>query len=212
MTMARIILLDADRHEEIRKLLPWYETGRLAAAEAARVEAHLRDCADCQAELRSERELHAAVAGLELDVEHGWSELRSRLDVPPAAADRTAGRARVRAVLGGRGRRWALAATVALAVAAGLALPRFEPARYRTLGAAPPAAAGNLIVVFQPDTAERDLRGALRASGARLVDGPTAADAYVLRAPAESRPAALAKLRSDPHVVLAEPIDPAGSP
>jgi hypothetical protein len=211
--MARIIPLDADRHEEIRKLLPWYETGRLEAAEAARVEAHLRDCSDCLAELRSERELHAVVAGLELDVEHGWSELRSRLEAHPTAPDRTAGRAKVRAVLAGPGRRWALAATVALAVAAGLALPRFEPAaRYRTLGAAPPAAAGNLIVVFQPDTAERDLRGALRASGARLVDGPTAADAYVLRAPAESRPAALAKLRNDPHVVLAEPIDPAGSP
>jgi hypothetical protein len=51
---------------------------------------------------------------------------------------------------------------------------------------------------------------ALQAAGARLIDGPTAADAYVLHiAPAE-RNRALAMLRARKDVMLAQPLDPAG--
>ena len=55
------------------------------------------------------------------------------------------------------------------------------------------------------------IRGALKSSGSRLVDGPTGADAYVLRAPDALRSEAVAKLRADRDVVVAEPID-AGEP
>ena len=64
-------------------------------------------------------------------------------------------------------------------------------------------------MVFRPDLRESDMRRLLKDSDARLVDGPTAANAYVLRVPEAERTDALARLRGDAAVVLAEPIDAA---
>jgi hypothetical protein len=97
-----------------------------------------------------------------------------------------------------------LVATVAVLVVPVL---KPAPAPYHTLGSAPPPATGNAIVIFRPDTSEQELRQTLNANGARLVDGPTAADAYVLHLPAERRDAVLVRLRADHDVVLAEPIN-----
>jgi hypothetical protein len=80
------------------------------------------------------------------------------------------------------------------------------------LGAAPPPVAGNLVVIFHPDVLEKSMRETLNASDARIVDGPTAADAYVLHVPPSQRLSALAKLRASSAVVMAQPIDPGGSP
>ncbi|MEO6378892.1 MAG: hypothetical protein ABIO37_12770, partial [Caulobacteraceae bacterium] len=72
---------------------------------------------------------------------------------------------------------------------------------------APADTAGNLVVIFRPDVSERTIRTMLRANAARMVDGPTATDAYVLHVPAASRAVVLQKLRKAADVVLAEPID-----
>ena len=66
-----------------------------------------------------------------------------------------------------------------------------------------------MIVVFRPDARESDMRRLLEHSDARLVDGPTAANAYVLRIPDAERTKALSQLRNDAAVVLAEPLDAA---
>ena len=58
-----------------------------------------------------------------------------------------------------------------------------------------------------PQTSEQTFRETLNASHARLVDGPTAADAYVLRVSPGERDAALATLRRRPDITLAQPID-----
>ena len=117
---------------------------------------------------------------------------------------------------------FAIAAQAAVVVAVvGLSLrptpapaPAPEPAptsaAYRVLGSAPVVASGNMVVIFSPEARESDLRAALRAGHARLVDGPTAADAYVLSVPAEERATALAVLRGRASVLMAEPIDAAG--
>ena len=86
-----------------------------------------------------------------------------------------------------------------------------EAAPYRALGEAPAAAAriGNVLVMFGPSTSEPGLRRALEASHARLVDGPTSTGAYILSVAPEQRAAALAILRAQPGVTLAEPIDAA---
>ena len=68
---------------------------------------------------------------------------------------------------------------------------------------------GNVIVVFRPDVRESEMRRLLKDNDARLVDGPTAANAYVLHIPDAERGAALARLHSDTAVVLAEPLDAA---
>ncbi|HWA60454.1 MAG TPA: hypothetical protein VG939_03725, partial [Caulobacteraceae bacterium] len=113
--------------------------------------------------------------------------------------------------------RWAVAAQFAAIVIGGTFLWQLQqkpaaPVVYHALGAAPESAAGNVVVVFRPDASERDLRQALRDTHARLVDGPTAADAYILHVTPEDRDAALLALRRKPAVVLAEAIDAGGAP
>jgi len=219
----RIIHLPGDGHRETQLLLPWYLAGRLDDAERDQIKAHVSHCAECQADLRDEPRLATAIAGLPLDaglpdVEHGWALISRQLEQesprrasssPWAALFDAARRIAVRpprqeaAWL-----RWAVAAQFCLLLALSLALWRTaQPARYHTLGAEPANAAGNIVVIFRPKTPEKDFRAILNASHARLVDGPTVTDAYLLRVPASERVAALARLRRQAQVVVAEPVD-----
>jgi hypothetical protein len=93
-------------------------------------------------------------------------------------------------------------------IAGGVFLSLSRP-DYQALGSATQPAAGNVIVIFRADATQKDILDALRASGAALVGGPTSADAYLLRVPAERRAAALASLQADDDVQLAQPIDEA---
>ena len=106
---------------------------------------------------------------------------------------------------------WAVAGQLA---AASLVLVGFVTLReapdtqiYRAQGSAPADAAGNLLVLFQPDSSEREMRAALMRAGARVVDGPTASGAYVLKVADANRPGALEQLRAAEAVLLAEPVD-----
>ena len=219
----RIIHLHGDLHDETAALLPWYVTDRLDAEDRARVEAHLTGCTQCQAALATERSLQSAIAGIAEDetgdVDAGWESLRFRLDTRP-------GRTRVLPSFAQMGRQWqasapwmqwAVAAQLTLLVAAGgllamqanrpTALPTAATPAYHALSAAPASAAGNVVVIFRPDIRESELRQTLRDSHARLVDGPTAADAYILQVPAAGRDQAVAQLRGQRTIVLAEPVD-----
>jgi anti-sigma factor RsiW len=206
--MARIIRFNPDRHQETLTLLPWYIGGQLADEERARIEAHLAGCAECQSELRLERRLAGAVADLPFQADHGWEEMRRRIEETPRAEGRLKKFAQSLAGSGRAG--WMLAAQFVLVVfALGLVLPLSKPAQYHALSAPKPATAGDIIVIFRPDARAEDLARVVRASGSRLVDGPTAADAYVLAAPSGARAAALHRLRAEDAVTLAEPIDSA---
>ena len=213
--MVDIIRLHGDPHRQTQTLLPWYVNGSLEPDDLQKVEAHLAACPECRADLEYERALGREVADLPSDVERGWATLRSRLD-PDSARPKPAAwlsprqALRRRVPLG-----WALAAqaaSVAILLAGAAAV--FSPTHpaYRTLGAPAGGAAGNVVIMFRPTTTELQLRNVLTANMARLVDGPTASDAYVLHVPAAQRAAALRVLRSDPHVALAEPIDGDTSP
>ena len=214
--MANIISLHEDPHREVEALLPWYLAGGLNVDEHAAVEAHLGDCHACRAELAFERRLKAEVAALPVDVEHGWARLHRRLETRPSRRTRAVGPlARiVRAWRAGPSwLGWALAVQAGLIAAFGfLALPVSPPAPYHALSAAPVSASGNVVVIFRPETPERVLRETLRASHARLVDGPTASDAYLLAVPGAQRTSILMTLRARADIVLAEPIDPGGPP
>ena len=216
----RIISLHGDLHDDACALLPWYVTGRLDAEDAARVEAHLPTCAQCQADLAAERRLQAAMSGLETptgSVDAGFAALSARLAPRPP---------RLRARIGTLGQqwqgsapwlRWAMAAQLALLVLAGAALvaEHLKPApaaQYRTLGSAPAASTANIVVVFRPDVRENALRKVLRDSHARLVDGPTAADGYLLHVDPAGRAASIDLLRHNTSIVLAEPIDAGEKP
>ncbi len=209
-----VIPLWGDAHARVNFLLPWFVTGRLEADDLAQVTAHLDQCPDCRAEAVIERRLMDEVQALPVEVEPGWALMRARLDSRRPRAGWLASlgrRLRGRAWVG-----WAIAGQ-AVVLAAGAVLvmawrPTAPPALYRTLGSAPAASAGNMLVIFRPEAREVDLRAALLASHARLVDGPTAADAYVLSVPVHERARALTTLRGAASVVMAEPIDPAAPP
>jgi hypothetical protein len=214
--------MPSDDHRDVQSLLPWFVSGTLDESERDRVEAHLSKCADCRAELSVERRLSRSIAETPADarasdVEHGW-EIISRSLGPQSRTrlsfgGRIEGLAlRLKAAFPRPGSSawlgWAVAAQFCLLIVMGVALWRDEQsARYHALAAAPISAVANIVVIFKPDTPERDLRAILRSSGARLVGGPTASDAYLLRVAPAARDAALARLRQETEVVLAEPVD-----
>jgi anti-sigma factor RsiW len=211
--MSDVIPLRGDPHEQAQRLLPWYANGTLDADEAATVEAHLADCAECQADLRMERALGREDEATPLDVDRGWAALREQMARAPVIRPAVSVAPPMRRSFFRRpvAIGWALGAQAA-ALLLFVGVGRFDagPAQapvYKALGTPRAAAAGNIVVVFRPDTLERDLRQTLVTSGARLVDGPTASDAYVLHVADASRATALLALRANTHVMVAEPID-----
>ncbi len=209
--MAHILPFTTDPHRETRDLMPWLITGRLEPEEKARVEAHLAACEDCSRELAGERALAGEVAELPIATGIGWAAMRDRLDtaarqaafVPASPPQRRRFTARrIGTILAAQAAMLAAAVTITLRVEA-------PTAPYHALGSTPAAVGGNAIVVFRPDARESDISRLLKANDARLVDGPTAANAYVLHIPDEARTQVLDRLRGDAAVVLAEPLDTA---
>ena len=200
---ARIVELDASVHQKVQKLLPWVVTGRLDGAEQQMADTHLAACAQCRDDLAWERKLQAVqpAAGAAPDMEAALARLLPQLDARPAAAPR-------------RWLPWAMAAQLlVIAGLGGALLTRPEPS-YRLLGA-PGAGAANLVVVFRPDTSEGRLRALLQANGAHVVDGPTVTRAWVLQVAPARLAGAVATLRADAGVELAEPLaapQPADAP
>jgi hypothetical protein len=93
-------------------------------------------------------------------------------------------------------------------LAALLARPGARPVAaddYRVLGAAGANGMARVVVTFRPDTPEAELRRIVRASGARIVGGPTVTDAWLVGADGRLDPV-LARLRAEPAVTLAEPL------
>lgn len=201
-----------DAHERAQLLLPWYVNRTLEGAESALLEAHLAECAECRADLAAERLLSAELATMP---EPEPAELASR----PVHGTRLRPSSRRRFVARRVPIGWVAGASAAAAavVAALLLWPPAapEPAAetgYRLLGSEAGSAAGNAIVMFAPTATEPQLRAALEAAGARLVDGPTASGAYIVHLAPADRPAALERLRGTDQVVLAEPIDGVSAP
>ena len=210
----RVLQIDPAAHKVADVLLPWLVNGTLEGEERVFVEQHVAACPRCQRELAWLREFHAACTAGESS-EQSSSALRSlkrKLDARPdtRAVDR------VRAWLPRGGfARWVIAAEFAVIAVLGAALYAGvgEPSLYRTLGAGPSSSVttGALVVVFDPATPEGDLRRILRDVDARLVDGPTQANAYVLDVPQTRREQALRELKSNPAVVLVQTLDSKGS-
>lgn len=203
-------------HRAAREALPWLLNGTLAGAERDSVERHLQACAQCRADLDALRALRMAAVQPDLlrdpvfDTEGALARLLPRLDAVPPQAARVPMLKRWRTRLAANDARWmgwlAAAQFGAIALLGALLLrPVPDGGAYRALGAGAPKPAG-LVLVFRPDTPERELRRILRASGARIVDGPTVNDGYLLTVPSGSLAPALARLRAEPAVALAEPL------
>ena len=210
----RVVRFRGGRHREVRELLPWRRSNQLDAAERERVEAHLKVCAECQAEVRFQERLGDEIAHLPLDVELSWAAMRRQMAAEAAPRRRAWSGARLAGAAGVVWRSspawggWAASSVLLVAAAVLWLRPIGSDGAFHALSAKPAAApAGDMVAVFRPDTPERAMSAALNASGARIVDGPTEADAYVLFVPRAQRERALAALRARPEVVMAEPVD-----
>lgn len=199
--------ISENEHREAEELLPWYATGQLEADERRKVEEHLDSCGHCRRQLGEEKRMIEGFHALEPQIEAGWSRMRARIaaERQPRPFTRAANDAWT--IL----RRPSVAMLAAaqfafLLLAAGLMLSLSRPS-YQALGSGTAPASANAIVMFKPDATERQMRQALEASGATLVGGPTDADAYLLHVEASARDSALARLRANHQVDLAQPID-----
>lgn len=206
--MAEIIHLRKNPHEEVQELLPWLVNGTLSPDELEHVETHLAECTECRAELVAERQLAAAIESSPADTEGAWDRMEKRLDIKALPLIKpTPGFWKRRVSLG-----WAVAGPIAAAAAVAAVMISFVPRpvaepQYRALSAAQAPAAANLIVQFQPAAPVRDVQAALASVDARLVDGPTATGAYLLRVDDGKRELAVKHLRDNQAIALAEPID-----
>src|ERR1700685_2909312 len=81
----------------IPSLLPWFLTGEMDQSERNRIQAHIDGCAQCNAELVSERRLAGRITELAPsasmpDVEHGWNLISRSLDREPSESSMASGR------------------------------------------------------------------------------------------------------------------------
>jgi hypothetical protein len=221
-------------HGECWNLLPWIANESAATKDVARVEAHLRDCRECQEELDFQRQLRNAIRSEEAVVlapQTSLHKLMQRIDTvedidaePEAAPAQTILRPLHKPM---RWSRWLpiAAAVQAIAIAGLLATVWVQSAdtltapRYTMLlTPEKPVAHGQVIrVVFAGDVALDDMNRVLRSIDAQVISGPSKSDVYTLGLPARTNDQAkveqaLAQLRADSHVRFAELVTTSEAP
>lgn len=209
------------RHREAWELIPWLVNGRATPEQRGIVERHLADCTDCRDEYAFQQRIAGAMrsapepAG---DARAALQEMWQRID---GEAEAPAPRRRY---AGGGFARGLLAAVIIEAV--GIAAlsaslwhhngPQAGPASaYRTLSAPQEALPrASIRAVLAPSLSLGQLQILLAQSQLEIVGGPSETGVYslALRSSAANGAAALARLRADPEVRFAEPLDPAQRP
>jgi hypothetical protein len=217
-------------HQRVWDLLPWYVNGSLAERERERVEAHLAACLRCQDEERVCRSTARTVAeaGEMAPAPHPvqFQRMLARIEESEREERESAGRRRLLAPLRSlvqatprplRGALVAQAAVILLlvgflawSVSSRPGAASLQPV-YRTLSnpAAAPVPTVRLRVMFSPKAMEKEIRELLHGIHGEITAGPSPSGAYTVEVPAASDPAGvvLARLRSEPQVVLfAEPV------
>jgi anti-sigma-K factor RskA len=212
----RVLPFDASAHAAADALLPFYVNGTLRDEELAFVEQHVAVCERCQREAEWLHELFTAYADI-AELQNAPAEGSA---VASLARPIRAGHWRARVSSGWRNAqpwvRGLLAAQLAaIAVLGGLlAIDTRNEATYHALGASSRSAqARNAIaVVFDPSITEAELRRVVHAVGARIVDGPTSTNAFVLEVPATQLDHAMQALRTERTVRFAERLGPEIAP
>jgi anti-sigma factor RsiW len=206
-------------HEEA-SLLPWYVNGTLEGEALARVQAHLRECPHCRREVIALRTLSAHLQRQPAPAaapEAAFARFAKTLQASPAAARPTP-----HPSLAQPARRWrrsatplALAASALLLCApwAWLQLEQMAKPSFRTLsdaqGLSQPA--GDLRLMLDRRLSAERIAALLAPIGGQILAESEAKGIYTIRLQPNSakpvgREAAVAYLRSQEGVLLAEPI------
>jgi anti-sigma factor RsiW len=208
----RVLPLNASEHAAADALLPFYVNGTLRGEELARVEQHLTACEQCRHEVDWLRDIFAACAAMApipgaqaFADAAGIRAFADRVEPLPWRRRISAGWRSTQPWM-----RMLIAAQLAGLAILGtlLAFDNRDDPNYRTLGAyAQPAPARDAIaVMFDPAMTEAELRRVVTRAGARIVDGPTTTNAFVLEVPAAQTHEAVQKLRAERTVLFAEPL------
>lgn len=221
-------MIPMDIHRECWDLLPWLANERAAPRDVARIEAHLRECRECQQELAAQHAVRESIRSEEpivLAPQTALQKLMQRIDAAEDAADvDSTGCISDRSEPAARATsRWTRLLPIAAAVQ-GVAIlvllgalwqqdrERLTAGRYWTLEAQTAPARGPVIrVVFVEDVALEEVGNLLRSVDAQIIAGPSEAGVYALAltSDAASGPAieaALARLRADGRVIFAESV------
>lgn len=201
-----------DSHGRVQRLIPWFVNGSLDESDEELVNAHCRECGECRADVAGEKELREAIASMPSGADRGWTGLRDKVLQRRSPAERWIGWSLRRPVALG----WAMAGQLAVGASVAAAFLTLAPAEpepgYRLLASPDQEGSGNVIVLFAPDTTEATLRFTLKAVDGRIVGGPTASGAYVLRVAERDQVKAISQLRAAGAVLLAEPLSPGSRP
>lgn len=207
----------------VEELLPWYVNETLDAAQRRLVDTHVAGCANCRAALALEHRMAESMRtpqdNVEVSPHAAWQKLQAQLDAEP----RTVAKQSRKFLRSGF---WPVATNVALvAQAAAIAVLGFALYRvyerpaplYQTLLTADETLRlnGALVrIAFDSKMdAETVLALAERVNG-RIVGGPTANNVYTLafatqqvaQTPEADVQDQIDWLRTQPHVVLVEPV------
>jgi anti-sigma factor RsiW len=215
-----------DTHAEAWALLPWLANGRIAAEEREWVEAHVAGCAECRAELASQRlmasqmaregDQPAAANGEQKSFNKLWARIEAAESATSASAAGSTGtqRSGLRTTV-----RWLAAAVVVQAIGLGVlgfsslrgdAMPKDDIVT--VTNPEPRLNAPALRIVFAPQASIDTINTLLAHQGLSIVSGPgtqgnftaeLSPDAVASGASAESVASVISK---DPNVSFAQPV------
>lgn len=214
-----------DTHAEAWALLPFLANGRIEAADREWVEAHVATCAECRAELASQRRIagqmnrDGAAPSDAGDEQKSFNKLWARIEASESlAANTNVNVGTAHAPRASRAVRWLAAAVVVQAIGLGVlgasALRDDAPADIYDTVATPEARlnAPAVRVVFAPQATVETINTLLTHQGLSIVSGPgirgnftaeLSPDAVASGASAESVAQVMSK---DPNVRFAQPV------
>ncbi len=218
-----------DTHAEAWALLPWLANGRIAAEDREWVDAHVQGCAECRAELASQRlvashvhrEESASPQPVASDEQRSFNKLWARIEASESASTPATGTTGIAVPVPRSSRtvRWLAAAVVVQAIGLGVlgmtlrgnagdGGDRFKTVATEDTRLNAPA----VRIVFTPETSIGTINTLLTHQGLTIVEGPgkegnftaeLSVDAVASGASADTVAAVMSK---DPNVTFAQPI------
>jgi anti-sigma factor RsiW len=184
-----VIMGESCWNEEVWLLLPWLANGRLQQPERARVEAHVRECPQCAREVAMQQRMCDVLNEPERVTYAPGPSFRKLMDRIEGRRgrpreERRPTRMRAFPILAHAawrppGLAWAASFVLVTGFAAIAATTyHWSEARYAVHGTSAAVTPGVLHIAFVPSVSVGEAEALLRASGARVVEGPDASGIF----------------------------------